>query len=680
MLKNSDKSIKVFHNDLNRQINELLPESLRNDPALQPFLERMNDSYMQWQSKAQDSDTPGDKISRTDKEKIFNSLVNNLKNGILLVDSRGKIIDCNTIFLETCNSQLTREAFHRQHKSYFTNADHFEDEIKRLVRERVAHFDEIVENKAGNFFERDYSPIYLDDKYIGHLWVYRDITARKKIQDYIYVNEFTQRQVLNSALDAIIIVNEKGVIELWNPQAEKILGWNQEEALNKYLTDKIQPLGLTEREKHHEPIFPAGVPHNKLMELRTENKSGEELLLEISVIPIKYYSKIYFCAFIRNVTERKKMEEEILRQKKFTEDILNNLPADIAVFDLDHKYLYVNPKGIQNDETRAWIIGKDDFDYYHMKGLNQDSALKRREYFNQAVESGERVQWVDEVRSKTNERSYILRNYYPYIENGRLKYVFGYGIDVTELKDAQSQLKEALDDLREINQELEQFAYIISHDLQEPLRMVKSFLQLLEKKISDKLDETDKQYISYATNGADRMKRLIQDLLEYSRIGSQKEAITDVDCNLILAELNNLFSLNLKESNTTLNISPLPVIRAMKPRIFQLFQNLIGNSLKYQNREIREHTISVGCTETEDDYRFYVKDNGIGIDPKYFEKIFILFQRLDHKRDESSGTGIGLAICKKIVEQHNGKIWVESEPSKGSVFYFTISKNQIKDE
>lgn len=234
-----------------------------------------------------------------------------------------------------------------------------------------------------------------------------------------------------------------------------------------------------------------------------------------------------------------------------------------------------------------------------------------------------------------------------------------------------AQLEKRADDLEESNQELERFAYIASHDLQEPLRMVSSFLQLLKKKYQAGLDETAMQYINYAVDGADRMKKLIQDLLEYSRVGVNKDDYSLINLQQLLKYVTSLFKDELNSCGATLKINQLPEIEGRKPQFTQLFQNLISNSIKYKSKEPLH--IEIGCTERQKEWEFYITDNGIGIDPKYNEKIFIIFQRL-HNRAEYAGTGIGLSICRKIVERHGGKMWVESSLGKGSTFRFTIPR------
>lgn len=226
--------------------------------------------------------------------------------------------------------------------------------------------------------------------------------------------------------------------------------------------------------------------------------------------------------------------------------------------------------------------------------------------------------------------------------------------------------------LAETNAELERFAYIASHDLQEPLRMVTGFLQLLKKRYDSQLDDSAQQYIRFAVDGAERMKKLISDLLEYSRLGSTKEDIAVVDLNIVIYDVIALFNDRLTQNDARVDCGYLPVVKGKKVQLMQLFQNLFSNAIKYRSEEPLQ--IKVSCVEKSDCWEITVADNGIGIDSKFYEKIFVIFQRL-HSNSEYSGTGIGLAVCKKIAERHGGKMWVESEPGKGSRFSFSIAKN-----
>ncbi|WP_299414080.1 ATP-binding protein [Acaryochloris sp. IP29b_bin.148] len=244
--------------------------------------------------------------------------------------------------------------------------------------------------------------------------------------------------------------------------------------------------------------------------------------------------------------------------------------------------------------------------------------------------------------------------------------------NITERKHFEHELQQLNQELERSNQELEQFAYVASHDLQEPLRMVISFTQLLSQNYAGQLDEQADQIIGFAVDGATRMQQLIQDLLSYSRVGTQAKVLETVDCNQILEGAIANLQLSIQESGATLNRTDLPTLTANPRQLTQLFQNLVGNALKYRGEAAP--IVEIGCQPQQNHYLFWVKDNGIGIEPKHADRVFMVFQRL-HTRQKYAGTGIGLAICKKIVEQQGGNIWVESELNQGSTFFFTLPES-----
>ncbi len=244
--------------------------------------------------------------------------------------------------------------------------------------------------------------------------------------------------------------------------------------------------------------------------------------------------------------------------------------------------------------------------------------------------------------------------------------------DVTERKKAEELLKQKLEELQRSNDELEQFAYVSSHDLQEPLRMISSYLQLLQRRYQGKLDEKADKYIYFAVDGASRMQVLINDLLEFSRVTTRAREPEPTDSELILNQVLSNLDLYIKQNKATVTCDPLPEVMVDNTQLAQLFQNLIANGIKFHGEEAP--IIHISAERKAKEWLFSVQDNGIGIDPKYSEKIFEVFKRL-YKKEEYPGTGIGLAICKKIVERHVGRIWVESELGKGSTFYFTLPIN-----
>ena len=242
-----------------------------------------------------------------------------------------------------------------------------------------------------------------------------------------------------------------------------------------------------------------------------------------------------------------------------------------------------------------------------------------------------------------------------------------------ERKLAEEALREKTDELARSNRDLEQFAYVVSHDLQEPLRMVTSYVQLLAHRYKDKLDPDADDFIRFAADGAVRMSKLINDLLAYSRAGTQEMELKPTDCETVLDHSLDNLKVAIEENGAVVTHAPLPTVMADHSRLGQLFQNLIGNAIKFRRNE--QPRVHILASRNGREWTFSVCDNGIGIAPEHAQRIFVIFQRL-HSREEYPGTGIGLAICQKIVERHGGHIWVESEPGKGATFYFTLPATQ----
>jgi light-regulated signal transduction histidine kinase (bacteriophytochrome) len=250
--------------------------------------------------------------------------------------------------------------------------------------------------------------------------------------------------------------------------------------------------------------------------------------------------------------------------------------------------------------------------------------------------------------------------------------------DITDLKRTEKRLRvlnEYLEqhtlDLERTNKELEQFAYVASHDLQEPLRMISSYTQLLEQRYADRLDQDAKDFIDFAVDGANRMQRLINDLLTYSRLGTRGKPFEPTDCHSVLGQvLVNLDNI-IQRNHALITNDDMPTIAADETQLIQLFQNLITNAIKFKS-EVQPR-IHVSVKERDNQWVFSISDNGIGIEPEFKDRVFVIFQRL-HSKNKYPGTGMGLAICKKIVERHGGRIWFDSVPGKGSTFHFTISK------
>lgn len=391
---------------------------------------------------------------------------------------------------------------------------------------------------------------------------------------------------------------------------------------------------------------------------------------------IKFYGQIefdskgrpsYIILYIEDITQ---VENLLIDRSLIIESIADNF----YVIDKNFNFVYYN-KNYRTDYLNAKgdeFIGANLFTVFPF--LSDTAAFT--ENLKKAADTGEAVHFEFEVNVNGEFRGWYEQYFYPFAT--------GYSVlfrNITDKKQIEqdlltlnTQLKLNTDELTNSNTELERFAYVASHDLQEPLRMVSSFMQLFEKKYAAAVDDTGKQYIRFAVEGAERMKVLIRDLLQYSRAGSGSLEIIDVDMNEVMKEVQLIFKNDAAQSNAEIIVTHLPVIRAGKTAMLQLMQNLISNALKYNNKE--KAVITISADENMQEWSIHVKDNGIGIEPEYAEKIFVIFQRL-HTKEQYGGTGIGLSVCKKIVERYKGKIWVESIPGTGSEFIFTIPKMLI---
>ncbi len=370
-------------------------------------------------------------------------------------------------------------------------------------------------------------------------------------------------------------------------------------------------------------------------------------------------SNLASAIYRRNANMEK--EHSLVEKKNILESIGD------AFFSVDEtwKIIYWNSMaarifGLSKDE----VIGQN---LWHFKHFPLTEKIKKK--LTQTIEKG---------NSFTFERFYKVKDLWLEISvysNGT-----GFSVyikDITDRKSAQFKLKELNQQLNDkakelegINNELEQFAYIASHDLQEPLRMVSSFLQLLEKRYTDLIDETGKKYISFAVDGALRMRQIISDLLEFSRVGKTKEAQDEVDFSVLLSTVVQLYSKSIADHQVTVHISDMPVLKTWKSPMQQVFMNLLDNAIKYRSPH-RPCVVSFAALQKEGYWQFMVQDNGIGIEDAFYDKIFMIFQRL-HTRESYDGSGIGLAVTKKIVEHLGGKIWVTSEFNKSTTFYFTL--------
>ena len=373
------------------------------------------------------------------------------------------------------------------------------------------------------------------------------------------------------------------------------------------------------------------------------------------------------------IEERKKAEEEKTNAQTYLQSSLSSIPDGVLMLDKQGRFSYVNPAFLEwlGRESKD-SIGKT-VPEVSPPFLSPETTKIIAERAKKRLQTGETITGVEvNLIAKDNRLMPITYSAAGIRDNkGNVLGEVVFLKDITLLKQAEDKLRVSLEDLKRSNKELEQFAYVASHDLQEPLRMVSSFAQLLERRYKDKLDQDAKDFIQFAVSGSIRMQRLINDLLIYSRVGTRGKEPEIIDSHSALGEaLVNLGSA-VEKANAIITNDDLPQVKADPGQMSQLFQNLIGNAIKFSGQD-HPH-IHISTQDKGKEWVFSVKDNGIGIEPQYFERIFVIFQRL-HGVDEYPGTGIGLALCKRIVERHGGRIWVESELGKGATFFFSLPK------
>jgi PAS domain S-box-containing protein len=368
---------------------------------------------------------------------------------------------------------------------------------------------------------------------------------------------------------------------------------------------------------------------------------------------------------VHDITERKLAEGRITDLLSFNEKILNIAPVGILTYKVTGECVFAN-------EIVARIVGTtvEKLTAQNFRTLDSWKKSGLFQLAERAIASAEPEIADIHHTSTFGKDKWLTASAVTFRSKAETRLLLTLS-DITERKQAEEELQRTLDELKHSNAELEEFAYVASHDLQEPLRGIAGLTQLLQRRYQGQLDSRADEYIDHIVDGTQRMQTLINDLLAYSRVGRRGEAIQSTEAETALkAALKNLNAAIL-EDGAAITSDRLPKVKADPTQLTQLFQNLIGNAIKFRSEQPPQ--IHIHAVEAGDCWQFSVRDNGIGIAPEYHERIFQVFQRL-HTRRAYNGTGIGLAICKKIIERHGGKIWVESGEGQGSTFYFTLPK------
>jgi len=505
----------------------------------------------------------------------------------------------------------------------------------------------------------------------------RDISVRKAADKHLAQMEGRYRGLLEAAPDAMVVVDQAGEIVLLNVQAEKQFGYSRNELLGREVKSLI-PEGFAERIIADSTRSAADALAQVIgtgIELIGRRKNGTEFPIEIMLSPLESAEGTLVTAAIRNISVRKAADKHLAQMEGRYRGLLEAAPDAMVVVNQTGNIVLLNVQAEkQFGYSRDELLGQEVTNIIpegFAERILSDGLRSAEDALEQQIGTG-----IELTALRKNGTGFPIELMLSPLDSADGILVTAAIRDITARKAAEANLLVKVDELNRSNVELGQFAYIASHDLQEPLRMVASYTQLLSRRYKGKLDSDADEFIAFAVDGASRMQKLIQDLLAYSRVGTKGQEMIEVSSEEALDQaLKNLRG-SIEESGALVTHDLLPKVMADEMQLIQLFQNLVGNAIKYQSPGVPKVHISA-AKNGGPKWTFSVKDNGLGIDPQYFDRIFGMFQRL-HKREEFAGTGIGLAICKKIVERHGGSISVASEPGHGSTFSFALAGSERK--
>ena len=496
----------------------------------------------------------------------------------------------------------------------------------------------------------------------------KEMNERRRVERALRESEERYRTILEDLQEGYFEIDLAGNYTFVNDVLCTRIGYSREELIGMNYRVFTDPKTMEKVFQAYHELYRTGEPIRGL-DGKVFGKNGAEIIHEVSASLIRDSEggPIGFRGTSRDITQRKRVEEALRESEEKYRTILENIEDGYYESDLAGNLTFFN-----DSLCRIWQYPKEE-----LVGLNNrqymdpENAKKVFQAYHEVYKTGEPGKVCDyAILRKDGTRRYIessisLRK----DSSGRPIGFRGIVRDVTERQQAEEALRVKTEELARSNRDLEQFAYVASHDLQEPLRMVTSYVELLARRYHGKLDSNADEFINFAMDGASRMRKLINDLLTYSRVKTQGKTLEPTDCEGVLHQSLDNLKMAIEENKAVVTHDSLPTVMADNPQLMELFQNLVGNAIKFRGSE--PPRIHVSASRNGSGWIFSVRDNGIGIAPEYFKRIFIIFQRL-HSREKYDGTGIGLAICQRIVERHRGRIWVESEVGKGATFYFTL--------
>lgn len=497
----------------------------------------------------------------------------------------------------------------------------------------------------------------------------RDITDRKQAQKDLQRSEKKYRSYIDNAPDGIFVADAQGRYVEANPAACQITGYSEEELLTMSVSDLVPPDTREKASEHFAQVKRTGKASGEFSFIKRDGSRGYWAVEAVQL------SETRFLGFVKDITARREAEEDRRRLRDFLVSTLNALSAHIAVLDAEGTIVAVNEawRRFADENQLGWPnygVGRNYLAVCDAALGQASEGAQRAQQGIRDVMDGRREQfWMEYPCHGPEERRWFMMRVTRFRGDDGSSVVVAHE-SITERKEAEQKIKRYAADLERSNEELEQFAYVISHDLREPVRMVQSYLDLLKRRYQGQLDQKADKFIDYAVDSAERMQEMIRALLNLSRVETQGKDLTPTDVDLVLERTLKALRRAIEEADAEVTHDRLPTVQADAAQLGQVFQNLIANAIKFRREDVPPR-IHISAERQGDEWLFSVTDNGIGIDAEHADRIFQVFQRL-HTEEEYPGLGVGLALCKRIVERHGGRIWAEPGPGVGTTFYFTL--------
>ena len=597
-------------------------------------------------------------------EEQFHAFVSAVKDyAIFMLDPDGKIVSWN-LGAERIKGYAGDEILGEHFSTFYTDddvADGVPDHnLKTAATEGQVEDEGWRLRKDGSRFWANVTITAIRDEdgtLQGFTKVTRDMTERREYEQQLEEqteclerqrNELDQEltDIFERVDEAYLMLDTDWHITYVNDRTTELVRLPEEELVGSRVWDVLPEVAEGRPREQAE----TAMRHQESVEFEFYSE-----LLDIWVEIRGYPSKTGMSVYFRDITERKAREQELKRVRERMEFALNSTDAVVWDWnvDTDQASFYPSAESLYGTSVETW----DDF----IEIIHPEDRQTVQAGIERALETGEPKH--EEVRIiRDGEVRWIEAPGYPVQDDDGPTRIIGVARDITERKTYEGKLRES-------NERLQQFAYAASHDLQEPLRMVSSYLRLIENRYADELDEDGEEFITFAVDGADRMREMIEGLLAYARVETKGDSFEPIDLNAVLEDVLTDLQFQINEHDAEITTAELPIVEGDASQLRQLFQNLVENAIEYSGDE--PPRVHISATRSSGEWALSVSDEGIGIDPEHQNRIFEVFQRL-HSQDEHAGTGIGLALCKRIVERHGGQIWVDSEPGEGATFSVSL--------